>query len=153
MLYDDDQILTNVAMVNEMAKEYAKSIEQKRQEKLLKPLTELCKNQILAQNCYNSLLKFAKQNAITFIKDLLLESTLNIEKINKIISSLEKSEVTQDLTNNYVKIFKDALQYEINSLVYCLHCTYNCKDDVHLSVLKEIETTCNSHIEKLIGCF
>ena len=153
MLYDDDQILTNVAMVNEMAKEYAKSIEQKRQEKLLKPLTELCKNQILAQNCYNSLLKFAKQNAIPFIKDLLLDATLNIEKINKIITSLEQKETTQEITNNYVKIFKDALQYEINSLVCCLHCSYNCKDDISLNVLKEIENSCKNHIDKLISCF
>ena len=153
MLYDDEQILTNVAMVNEMAKEYAKSIEQKRQEKLLIPLNNLYKEQCIAQFCYNTLLKFAKQNAMPFIKELLLDATKNIEKINKIISSQETKQEEINTTNNYVKIFKDALRSEIKSLTHCVHCSYNCKDDLTISILKEIENTCVSHIEQLISCF
>ena len=153
MLYDDEQIVSNIATINEMAKEYAKSIETKRQEKLLVPLKELLKEQSYAQNCYNSLLKFAKQNALPFLKELLTDNTKNIEKIKKIISMLEVEEKVEEVTNNYVKIFKDALQSEIKSLVHCVNCTYNCKDDVALSVLNEIKQCCENHIEKLISCF
>ena len=153
MLYDDEQLLTNVASINEMAKEYAKSIENKRQEKLIEPLTQLLLEQTKVQNCYNALLKFAKQNALPFIKELLTDATKNIEKIKTISSAVSKNEEEMQEKNNYVQIFKNALQFEINSLLQCNNCLHNCKDEVGLSILNEIEENIKLHIEKLISCF
>ena len=153
MIYDDEQIINNVSTINEMAKEYAKAIEQKRKEKLSKPLSNLKMEQLRARDYYNHLLKFAKQNALPFIKELLTEATENIDKIEKIEGEKEKKYEEKDLTNNYVKIFKDALQCEINSIQHCLHCFYNCKEDTIISAIQEIEDCCKEHIKKLIDCF
>ncbi len=153
MMYDDNQIINNVSTLNEMAKEYAKNIEQKQIEKLSLPLKELYVNQKKAQFCYNSLLKFAKQNAMGFMKDLLKNTTVNIEKITKIITSVGETEVINEATNNYVKLFKDALNYEIFSLKYCILCQNVCKNDVNSAILTEILTCCENHISKLIACF
>ena len=153
MMYDDNQLVNNVATLNEMAKEYAKNIEERQMEKLALPLKQLYINQKKAQFCYNSLLKFAKQNAMGFMKELLKNCTVNLEKINKIITSESNSEVINEATNNYVKLFKNALSYEINSLKYCILCQNVCKNDVNNAILSEILSCCENHIEKLIACF
>lgn len=153
MMYDDNQIINNVATLNEMAKEYAKNLEERQIEKLSYPLKELCLNQKKAQFCYNSLLKFAKQNAMNFMKDLLKNSSVNIEKINKIITSSCDNEVINEATNDYVKLFKNALIYEIYSLKYCILCQNVCKNDVNSAILGEISECCEQHIKKLIACF
>lgn len=153
MIYDDEQVVTNVASLNQMAKEYAKSIEQKNLEKLSKPLCELCYYQEKAQFCYNLLLKFAKQNAMDFVQDLLKNCTLNLHKIKNIITCLENKQVIDEASNNYVKIFKDALHCEIQSLKHCMVCQSVCKNSVSCAVLSEIQQCCEIHIEKLISCF
>ena len=153
MMYDDEQIITNVASINQMAKEYARNLEEKHIQQLTEPISELYYYQERAEYCYNLLLKFAKQNAMSFVKELLKDCTVNKIKIQNIINNLEFKEIVNEASNNYVKIFKDALHCEIKSVKWCVMCINVCKNSQNKNILNNILECCELHIEKLISCF